>query len=300
MGQATTLVQERAPGPGAAVRLSAACAVGCLVAGLWTAVDPGLLSGPEAMQGSARGTALVLVVVAVPLLLLAARAAAQGSASAVVAWAGALMYVVYNAVLLLFLTPFNAAFLSYVVVLATGLWSLAALASAFGVGRLGARFEPRRSARPVSLYVATVAAANILLWLATVVPASFGPFPARFLDGTGVQTNAIYVQDLAVWLPLASVGAWWLWRREPRGLVVTGAVSVLWVIESLSIAVDQWWGHHADPTSSVVSGAVVLPFAVLALVGVVPAVALLRSARPWRDPPGVRSRGGAPRRERSR
>jgi hypothetical protein len=50
------------------------------------------------------------------------------------------------------------------------------------------------------------------------------------------------VQDLAVWLPLMAVGAWWLWRRTGRGVVVVGSLLVMWVVEGIGIAVDQAWG----------------------------------------------------------
>lgn len=268
-----------------AARWSRACAGVAVVAGAWTALDPRLLTGPAAMRGSARGTALVLAVLAVPLLLVSVARALRGSSAAVLTWAGALLYCLYNAVLLLFLTPFNAAFLGYVALLATTLWSLGTLIAASDVQELGDRFSGRAPARGVAVYTWVVGCANLLLWLRTVVPASFGPFPARFLEGTGVSTNAVYVQDLAVWLPLALVAGWWLWRREPRGFVVVGAVLVMWVVESVSIAVDQWWGHHLDPTSSLVSSSVVVPFLVLAVVGTVPVVLLLRHAGPERGVP---------------
>jgi hypothetical protein len=98
------------------------------------------------------------------------------------------------------------------------------------------------------------------------------------LAGTGVATNVIYVQDLAVWLPLAAVAAVWLARRRATGVVVVGALLAMWVIEAISVAVDQWWGATADPASTVVSKGLVLPFLLIALVGVVPLVALVRPA----------------------
>ena len=61
------------------------------------------------MRGSARGTALVLGAMAVPVLLVSLRNARRGSDVALLVAAGALLYVVYNAVLFLFLTPFDAA-----------------------------------------------------------------------------------------------------------------------------------------------------------------------------------------------
>ncbi|MFW5471216.1 hypothetical protein ACOCJ4_14355 [Knoellia sp. CPCC 206435] len=272
-----------------ATRLAWATSVLALVAALWTFVDPGLLHGPEAMQGSARGTALVLGGLAVPVLLGSVWWARQGSREALVLWAGALLHVIYNAVLFLFLTPFNAAFLLYVALLGTALWATGYLLPAPETRRVGRQVAKRAPVRGIATYVWVVAALNALAWLAVVIP-SLRAFPTPLLEGTGVQTNAIYVQDLGIWLPLAAVGAHWLRRREARGAVVIGAVLGLWVIESVSIAVDQWFGVRADPASTVVSLSVIPPFALLAVVGTVPLWLLLRHL-PSRPRDGLTRRG---------
>jgi hypothetical protein len=247
-----------------------------VVAAAWTFADPGLLHGPAAMQGSARGTAVVLGAMAVPVLLVSVRQAGRGSGAALVVWAGALLYVLYNAVLFLFLTPFNAAFLVYVALLGTALWATGYLLATREIWRVGDAVVGRAPARGVAVYVWVVVVLNAAAWLVMIIP-SLGRHPAPMLEGTGVETNAIYVQDLAVWLPLGAVAALWLWRREARGAVVVGAVLGLWVIESVSIAVDQWFGVQADPSSSVVSLSVVPPFLVLAVVGLIPLWLLLRA-----------------------
>ena len=128
-----------------------------------------------------------------------------------------------------------------------------------------------------------IVALNTLAWLSKVVPALDDSYPSPLLQGTGVQTNAIYVQDLAIWLPLAAVGATWLARREARGAIVTGPLLALWVIEGVSVAVDQWMGASADPASTVVSMTVVAPFLVVAAVGLVPLWLLLRRGAAVRD-----------------
>jgi hypothetical protein len=262
------------------VRLAVAHAATSLAAGLWTLWDHGLLGGPEAMQGSARGTSLVVVAVAVPLLLVSVAAARRGSTVALVGWGGATLYLLYNAVLLLFLTPFNAAFLLYVAMLGTGLWSAGALLLRPQVWDLGRTVAAHAPVRGVAAYVWVVVVLNALLWLANVVPALDDPQPTPMLDGTGVTTNAIYVQDLAVWLPLMAVAAWWLWRREARGAVVVLAGLAMWSLEAVSIAVDQTFGVAADPSSPVVSTSLVVPFLVLAAVGLLPLWALLRHRVP--------------------
>src|SRR3954467_10654194 len=147
-----------------------------VVAAAWTVADPGLLHGPEAMQGSARGTALVLLLVAVPVLLASLAAASRGVASALLVAVGALLYVVYNAVLFLFLTPFNAAFLVYEAMLGLALWSVGYLGATRQVWTLGADLAERAPVRAVAVYVWVVAALNAAAWLGVVIP-SLRPYP---------------------------------------------------------------------------------------------------------------------------
>jgi len=263
-----------------ATRISLAAGVFAGIAGLWTLADPGLLVGPKAMNGSARGTALVLLTFALPVLLGSMVAARRGSGPAVVLWMSALLYLLYNAVLFLFLTPVNDAFLLYVALLGTTLWSIWALVSSLDLDTFGRRFSPTAPVRWIATYIWVVVVLNALAWLADIVPALGSSYPPDFLHGTGVTTNAIYVQDLAVWLPLMAVAAYWLLRRESRGLFISAAVLGMWVIESVSIAVDQWFGHHLDPDSDVVSAALVGPFLMLAVIGTVPLVLLLREFEP--------------------
>jgi hypothetical protein len=259
-----------------AATLALATSVIAAVVGAWTALDPGLLHGPAAMRGSARGTALVLLVVAVPMLVVSVLRATRGSGPALLTWGGALLYVVYNSVLLLFLTPFNAAFLAYVAMLGCAGWAVGLLLAVPRLWSVGAELAQGPRVRAISAYVLVVVALNTVAWLSRVLPALDDPYPTPMLDGTGVPTNAIYVQDLAGWLPLAAVAATWLARRKAAGAVVVGALLAMWVVEGLSVAVDQWWGASADPGSPVVSKALVLPFLVLAAVGLVPLMALVR------------------------
>jgi hypothetical protein len=281
------------------VVLSWLCVLIAVLAGTWTVLDPGLLHGPEAMQGSARGTALVVLVLAVPTVVVAMTRAQGGSRAALLVWAGGLLYLVYNAVLFLFLTPFNSAFLAYVALLSTALWSVATLAATRDLRQLarslGAGLPERSYPRVVAVYLGTIVVLNTLAWLRVVVPALSGPFPAPFLDGTGVATNAIYAQDLAVWLPLAGVSAVWLWRGRPLGYLLAAAVLTMWAIEGVSVAADQWWGHQADPASQVVFAGAVVPFLVLAAVGTVPVWLLLhRLGRAVEPPVGTEDSTGEP------
>lgn len=256
-------------------RIGAALAV---VAGLCAAATvfwPDVLSGPAVMQGSARGTATVMLFLAVPTLLAGRRWTASGDARAAFVWLGALGYLTYNSVLLVFATPFNALFLLSTTTLGLSIAGLIALLTAVDVPRLAVRASAV-PARAIATYLGVIVVGNALVWLKVVVPAlGEGEDPA-FLAGTGLVTNPIYVQDLAFWLPAAGLAAVWLWQSRPWGRVLAGGQLCMWVLEAIGVAVDQWWGSSADPASTVATRGGAYLFIVLAVIGLGAAMAFLR------------------------
>ncbi|GCD89077.1 hypothetical protein [Nocardioides sp. LS1] len=260
-----------------------------LVASAGTVLLPDVLSGPAAMIGSARGTALVILVVGLPLLAASAMAAARGSRRGEIVVTGVTAYLLYNAVMFVLATPFNGFFLLYEAML-----GLAILSLVTGSLRVWRRAPERvvTPARWVAVYIWVVAALNAAAWLAKVLPALAGSHPTDLLDGTGLTTNPVFVQDLAFWLPVMFWLGAGVWRADPRRWALAAAGSVFWVVEALGVAIDQAWGHAADPASSVASDALVPVFLVLALVGIAPAAVLLHRADPvaassgtWRPQP---------------
>ena len=262
-----------------ALWLSGALLLAVSVAAGMTFFADGILSGTPAMNGSARGTALVFLVVTTPVMVAAMILAGRGSVRALVVWLGALGVCAYNAQLFLYATPFNEVFLVYVALLALSIWSIVALLVHGTVGRLAAAVDSTMPVRLVAGYVTVIAVLNALLWLKSIVPAVLSDEPMSHLVGTDLTTNPVFVQDLTIWLPLAIVGASWLWHRKPWGYTIVGAMLVMWVIESISIAADQWFGSQADPTSTVVSAAMVPAFVVVALIGLVPLAVFLRHVK---------------------
>jgi hypothetical protein len=269
--------QALIPLSSAAAWLSGALAAVAATAAAATLFVPGVLRGPAVMNGSARGTALVALVVAVPLLALSMAATARGSVRAVIVWLGAVAYLLYNAVLLLLATPFNSLFLLYAAMFALAVWSAVTLLHRTHVPTFASHFGAGLPVRALAVYLWAVAAFNALAWLVQIVPAVFSSGAPAFLAGTGLTTNPIYAQDLAFWIPLIAVTAFWLWRRQAWGLVIAGALLTFSVIESVGIAVDQAFGHLADPASPVASIAAVPLFAALAVIGSVPVLFYYRN-----------------------
>jgi hypothetical protein len=155
----------------AAFWVSAALAAVAATAAAATLFGPGLLRGPDVMNGSARGTALVALFVAVPVLALSMVFAERGSARAAVAWLGAVAYLLYNAVLFLLATPFNRLFLLYCAMFALSAWSAATLFHRMRVAAFARRFDRRLPARALAAYLGAITVLNALAWLVQVVPA---------------------------------------------------------------------------------------------------------------------------------
>jgi hypothetical protein len=260
----------------AAYRVSAALGLVGAAAAAATFFVPHVLKGPAAMNGSARGTALVVMALAVPLLLGAMVATARGSARAPLVWAGSVAYLLYNSVLFLFATPFNRLFLLYIAMLGLSLWSVITVLAELDRRRLVAAASPTFPVRPLAVYAWVIAALNGAVWLRQVVPTVISGRRASFLDGTGLTVNPVHVQDLAMWLPVMVVGAWWLWHHRAWGLALVGAMLVMWTLESVGVATDQWFGHRADQASSVASLGGVALFAALAVINVLPLVVFFR------------------------
>lgn len=97
--------------------LSTALAVVAGVAAAIGVFDTNLFRDTAMTAGNARGTDLVILLVAIPALVIAMARVARGSLRAQIVWLGALSYLLYNAVFFAFATSFNTLFLLYVATL---------------------------------------------------------------------------------------------------------------------------------------------------------------------------------------
>jgi hypothetical protein len=274
----TTRAEVLRPAPRHVYWLSMALALVAATSAALTFFVPGILTGPSVTNGNARGTALVMLVAAVPVLLISMSLTARGSWRAPVVWLGALGYLLYNGFLLLFLTPFNSLFLLYVATFSLCLFAIAALVRVIDAPALAARFRGIPS-RGLALYVWTIVFLNLLTWLRTIVPALGADDPPSFMDGSGVVTNPIFVQDLVFWFPMAALGAWWLWKGRPWGVPVVGAWLVYGLLESIGVATDQWFGYRANPDTTFATVGGMWLFIALGAIGLIPLYFFFRADR---------------------
>jgi hypothetical protein len=149
-------------------------------------------------------------------------------------------------------------------------WSIGAVLVQTDVPGLARQVTRRLPARGIAVYAWTVAVLNALVWLRAIIPTVTAANPGAFLIGSGFITHPVYIQDLAVWIPVMIVAAAWLWRGTAWGYLLTSSILAVWVIEALGIATDQWFGARADPSTPFASAAASPAFLAWAAIGLVP------------------------------
>lgn len=256
--------------------LSSMLAVMALVASAVGVFYPAVFRDTAVTAGNARGTDLVILVVAIPALVISMALTARGSLRAQIVWLGALGYVLYNALFFAFAVAFNPLFLVYIAVLSLALWSLVSLLITLDVAKLRAHFTEHLPIRAIALYLIITTALFALTWLRDIVPALVSNTTPVSLDGTRMLTNPIQVVDFAAGFPLTVLAAVWFWQRKAWGYALAGLFLVYGVIEAISVATDQFFGHLSDPTQSAMMTPV---FAVIAIVAAIPLVLYFRRLR---------------------
>lgn len=187
---------------------------------------PGLYRDNAWVTPQNQGADFVTLVLAIPVLAAAARLATTGSARAAIIWCGVLGYLWYVYTGAAFAYALNGAFLLYVALFALTIAAIAALATRLDVGSIWLRFDSRAPTRPVAVYMVFVSVMLCVLWLGQLIPFFLtGELPASLVQAGG-QTMFVYVLDLGVVVPLAMLGAVWLWRSQPWGAVIAGFVLV--------------------------------------------------------------------------
>jgi hypothetical protein len=257
--------------------VSGALAAVAAVAAAGTYFIPGVLRGTAVMNGSARGTALVMLVAGLPLLLVSMYVASRGSIRASIVWLGAAAYFLYNSVMFILGTPFNQLYLLYEAMLGLSIWSTVFVIRTIDLESFRRRFSLAFPARAIAVYMLVIVTLNTLVWLRGALPGVLSSSPPAVLDGTGLVTVPTYDQDFAFWLPLIAIAAIWMWRGQVWGHLIIGAMLVYWIVEGVGVAVDQWMGSAADPTSTVASAAVSPVFLAIAVIGLVPLFFYMRN-----------------------
>ncbi len=264
-----------------AMLLAAIAAIaGLLVSGLYRDTAEGIRQ--------ARATDLVTLIGALPALAIGLWRARAGSVGGRLVAVAALGYLAYSYAIYAFsvvidpLTPIHIAILGFAT------WSL--VLTVFGLDDatldLASRF--RLPPRTTGAFLLTVAGLFGMVWLGQIAGAiTSGRLPASVSD-LGLPTSPVYSLDLAFAVPLITLAAVWLIRRDRRGSAGAAAGLAFLVILGLSVlaifAFDAAAGIPVEYPPMVIFGAVT------ATAGVLLSVGLTNFAHETHNPaPGLRA-----------
>ncbi len=151
------------------------------------------------------------------VLLVLGYAAARGSARALLAWAGTVVYTAYTYAIYAFALHFGPLFLVHVAVFGMAVWALIGFFASVDPARARAAHADGPLTRFVAVLLIVLGSGFALLWLAQDVPAAISGTPSKELRDTGLLTNPVHVLDLALFLPGSLVAGVALYRRQAWG-----------------------------------------------------------------------------------
>lgn len=226
----------------------------------------------ENWQAQAVGQDVANLVV-LPVLLVLAYAAGRGSRSAMLAWAGTVVYTAYTYAIYAFAVHFGPLFLVHVAVLGSAAWALGGFLVHVDVDRVRTVDPSGPLTRFASGLLIAIAGLFALMWVGQDLPAMIEGAPPAELRDTGLLTNPVHVLDLAFFLPASTLAAVLLRRGRAWGaclapIMLTAMASIGLGIVTLTV-VSASRGLDASAPVAILVG-------VLAVVQGATAWALLR------------------------
>lgn len=175
---------------------------------------------------------LVLVPVLIAGTILVLKKSIQGT----LLWTGAMVYSIYTFIIYSFSVHFNSFFLVYCAALGLSVYLL--LLFFIWSDRNAIRsIKPRKLiSRISSAYLIVMSVLFLILWLADITAAMReGKVPQALID-SGIPTNPVHVNDIALLLPAMFIAGWNLWKGNVTGRVMAPALLFFSGLMSLTIA----------------------------------------------------------------
>lgn len=221
-------------------------------------------------QAQSEGQDMADLFLATPALLLTAAGAYLKRKGALLAWAGAVAYLLYTFLIYCFSVHFNSLFLVYCFALGLSFYSLLwFIYTQIKEPDSATRFSevPRRL---ISIYLVVLSVLFYFLWLSEIVPAIVNKEVPLSVKQTGLFTNAVHVIDLSVVLPGIFISGIFLWKKRRVGYIMAPVWLTFFILMDLTIGglvlVMKGKGVDADMVLAGVMGGLALLSAVMLAV----------------------------------
>lgn len=132
--------------------------------------------------------------------------------------------------------------LLYIALFSLTVYALVAAASALDTTAIAGAFDETTPRRAVAAFLTMIGLLLAALWLGQI--GAFlvsGALPAGVVAAGG-GPYYVYAFDLGLILPLAALGAVWLWRRRPWGYVLASYILVKATTMGLALLAMNWFG----------------------------------------------------------
>jgi hypothetical protein len=182
------------------------------------------------------GNDLVTLFVATPILVTAVLLAQHGSWRAYLVWMGMLDYTLYNFCFYLFGSALNSFFLTYTAIFTLSIFALIFGLAGCDVQALTHRVKPSMPVRWMAGWMAVVALFLGAFWISQSLGYVFtGQVPAIMIS-VEWPTNVTAALDLSLVVSINALGAVWLWRRKPWGVVVAAVANVKGAVYMMALS----------------------------------------------------------------
>jgi hypothetical protein len=214
---------------------------------------------------------MVNLMLGVPMILIPMILAGRGKLAGLLCYPGALSYITYVYSTYLFGLPFGVLFIPFLLLVAGGIYTLAALLSSLDMEKIHNEFKGKLPVRTTGILLLVIAVLLLLYQLFAIISA--------LIQGTdtGQVMIAQWIVDFVLATPAALIISISMIRR--RALGHTLATGLLFVLSALFAGLIPLLIIQGKQTGPPVSAADMLVVSLFSLVCVIPFILFIRGIR---------------------
>ena len=175
------------------------------------------------------------VFVIVPLLIITAVYSLNGSRSARIIWAGAVLTNIYSYMLYCFAVHFNSLFHLYCLILGLSIYALIYFSIKHSAIDFRACFPKELLKKTTGIFLLVTAGLFYFLWLSQSLPAALSGSVPEAVVKDALLTNPVHVLDYSFYLPLIVISGMMLLKSRKIGYFLAPMMLVFEILTDVNI-----------------------------------------------------------------
>lgn len=185
-----------------------------------------------------KGNDMITLFLVIPVFITALIFTVRGSIRAKLVLIGVLDYALYNYGFYLFGTSFNVFFLLYVTLFGLSIFALILNVTSIDLDQIKQYTHPDMPVKFIAGYMLFVAFGLSLAYMLQSIGFIFTGELPDIITRSGNPTSIVFALDLTLLIPFFILGACWLLKRNPWGLVITSAILVKGPLYTIILALN--------------------------------------------------------------